>query len=280
MVKMAMSRAFSAPALIFAVLVPCAAQSLQDQLSKAPPEVDQRLRERISEFYQYHVDRKFRLAEKLVAEDTKEFFFEQKKKTILKFDIKEIQYSDDFTKAKATVICEQHVMIPGFAGKPMGIPVPSYWKLEDKDWYWYVDPDRLAETPFGVMKRPDPSSPAQENIDITSAINSAPDVEAIQKGVQADKDKVVLAPGREKDQVTLANLLPGKLTLSLHVPPVKGLSAALAKSELAGKERTTLHIAVDPAAPITKPVLLRITAMPMNKVLYVLVSYEKPGAAK
>jgi hypothetical protein len=64
------------------------------------------------------------------------------------------------------------------------------------------------------------------------------------------------------------------------VPPIKGLKATLADTELDGKSQTKLQIEVDPSDPIANPVLLRVTAMPMNKVLYVLVSYVKPGATK
>src|SRR5689334_610887 len=113
--------------LLFA-LAPLNAQIAADQLNKPPAEVDQALRARIAEFYQYHVDQKFRQAEAIVAEDTKEFFYSHKKPHYLSFEIVRIDYSKDFTTAKATMLTEQIIMAPGFLGTPLKIPSPSTWK--------------------------------------------------------------------------------------------------------------------------------------------------------
>src|ERR1044071_4289257 len=82
------------------------AQAPADLFQKAPPAVDQALRERIARFYQLHVDSKFRQAESLVAEDSKDFFYSANKPKYLGFEIKQIIYSDDFTKARAVVITQ------------------------------------------------------------------------------------------------------------------------------------------------------------------------------
>src|SRR5262245_19462395 len=88
------------------------AQAPADLFNKPPVEVDAALRARIDEFYGYHVIQQFRLAEALVAEDTKDFFYSHNKPLYLSFQISRIEYSKDFTKAKATVIGEQFVMMP------------------------------------------------------------------------------------------------------------------------------------------------------------------------
>lgn len=48
-------------------------QTATNPFDKAPIEVDTALRERIAKFYQAHVDKKPRLAEQYVAEDTKDY---------------------------------------------------------------------------------------------------------------------------------------------------------------------------------------------------------------
>src|SRR5260370_24279308 len=74
----------------------------QDSLfDKAPPDVDEALRARITGFYQAHVDKKFRQADQFVAEDTKDFYYESNKPAYLSFNIGKITYSENFTKAKA-----------------------------------------------------------------------------------------------------------------------------------------------------------------------------------
>ena len=50
------------------------AQSPEELFEKAPPHVDQTLRERVKIFYQAHVDGKFRVADTVVHEDSKDAF--------------------------------------------------------------------------------------------------------------------------------------------------------------------------------------------------------------
>ena len=138
---------------IFAVLAGAALaqQSAADLFHKPPADVDRALRARINEFYQDHVKGEFRKAEALVAEDTKDYFYDGNKPHYLSFELVSIKYSDDFQKAEALVKVEQRVLLPGFDGKPMIFPIPSFWKLENGEWYWYVDKEKMYDTPFGRM---------------------------------------------------------------------------------------------------------------------------------
>src|SRR5215475_5648840 len=81
----------------------------QDPFNRPPADVDEALRARIKLFYQYHVTgdaQAYRKAEALVAEDTKDYFYTHNKPKYISFEISRIDYSDHFTKAKATVLCE------------------------------------------------------------------------------------------------------------------------------------------------------------------------------
>src|ERR1700733_15530283 len=73
------------------------------------PEADQALRERVSEFFQDHVDGKFIKAFDLVAEDTKEYFFSAQKSKLLSFKIDTIEYSENSTKADVRLTTERMV---------------------------------------------------------------------------------------------------------------------------------------------------------------------------
>ena len=128
------------------------AQNPDNPFDKPPADVDKALRERMYQFYHFHVTGEYRKAEALVAEDTKDFFYTRNKPAYLSFEISRITYSDNYTRAKAVVLCEQYVMMPGFADKPLKVPTPSTWKLEDGKWYWWIDPEALRDTPFGKMK--------------------------------------------------------------------------------------------------------------------------------
>src|SRR5271155_3770113 len=136
-------------------------QTPTNPFDKPPADVDDALRARVTEFYKYHVDGKLRLAEKLVAEDAKDDFFAAMKPAIKSFRIDQIAYSDNYTKAKVTMVGSAMVHFMGMAAPQlMDMPFPSFWKIENGKWcfYYYVDPDRM--TPFGKQKPPVPGSKA------------------------------------------------------------------------------------------------------------------------
>src|ERR1700734_2080831 len=139
--------------LILASLAAAAfAQDPADLFNRPPADVDQALRARITEFFHYHVTGEPRKAEELVAEDTKDYFYNNNKPHYLSFEIGKIEYSDGYTKAKALVTVKMAIMLPGFNGKVMQIPSASYWKLIDGKWYWYLDTAMRNTGPMGEMK--------------------------------------------------------------------------------------------------------------------------------
>src|SRR4051794_20790033 len=125
------------------------AQNAADVFNKPPAKVDQALRQRIDQFYQFHIKKEFRKAEAFVAPDTREYFYSHNKPAYLSCELRSIAYSDNFKKAKATVACEQFVMVPGFTDKPLKVPFGSTWELLKGKWFWYVDQEALKNTPFG-----------------------------------------------------------------------------------------------------------------------------------
>lgn len=136
---------------VWALAVRALGQQPADLFTKAPPAIDEALRDRISKFFQLQVDGKPRQAEQYVAEESKDYYYEMQKPKYLSFEIRSISYSDEFTKAKAMIAVEMIVNMPGFQNKPMKIPFMTWWKVADGQWFWYVDPDASRITPFGKM---------------------------------------------------------------------------------------------------------------------------------
>src|SRR3954470_9023913 len=137
---------------LFAVFVTALfAQNAAKPAPKPPAAVDEALRARITEFFHYHITEEYRKAEKLVSEDSQDFYYMHNKPHYLTYQIQKIDYSDNFTKAKVQTICEQYFHGLGFEGKPLKSPSMSTWKLVDGQWFWYVDADELAKGPFGRM---------------------------------------------------------------------------------------------------------------------------------
>jgi len=227
--------------------------------NRPPADVDQALRARIAEFYDDHIKDVPRKAEALVAEDTKDYFYNHNKPKYLKCEIKQIDYSDKFTKAIAQVTCEQHVMIPGFTGT-LPVPEPSYWKIEDGKWCWYVDPENIGRSPFGKMK-PGPASAVVNGAPISiTNIPTTPDF--LFNQVKLDKNEVTLKPG-ESATVTVSNGAPGPMTLTIP-SRLSGIEASLDKTTLQSGEKSTLTVK---AGENAKAGVLNLQVDPINQVL-------------
>ena len=130
------------PAVASVLAVSVQGQTAPDAFNKAPKNVDDALKARAMEFYQDHVSGKYRKAEELVAEDSKDGFYAATKPVLNSFRFSEIAYSNDYSKAKITVVGKMMMTFLGMAGpQMMDVPFPSYWKLEGGKWVWYIFQD-------------------------------------------------------------------------------------------------------------------------------------------
>ena len=243
------------------------AQNAGDLFNKPPADVDQALRARITAFFDLHVKGEFRKAEALVAEDTKDIYYSSNKTQYLSFEIGRIDYSDNFTRAKATVLTEQYIMLPGFMGKPIKIPIPSTWKLVDGTWYWYVDPESLRMTPFGKLGAGSAPGSASATKSIPEIPTTVPDF--IYKLVKADKASVTLQAG-ESGQVTITNSAPGPMNISL-TGSVPGVEVKLDRTVLKAGEKAVLTVR---AGDNAKSGVLSIQVVQTNQVIPIQVAIQ------
>jgi len=212
------------------------AQNPADLFNRAPVDVDQALRARITEFFHYHVSGEPRKAEELVAEDTKDYFYNNNKPHYISFEIGKIDYSDGFTKAKALVIVKMAIMMPGFNGKVMDIPTPSYWELIDGKWYWYLTKSMQNASPMGEMK-PGPPSLGAAPPAMPVIPQSASELYA---QVKADKGAVSVTPGTT-DQVVISNGMVGPINLTIQ-GKIEGIEASFDQAEIKPGEKATLTV--------------------------------------
>ncbi len=214
------------------------AQPNDPSMPKPPADVDAALRARVLEFFDLHVAAQFRKAEELVAEDTKDYFYARSKPKYLSCEFSKIDYSENFTKANAVMVCEQYIMMPGFADKPMKMPIRSTWKVENGKWMWFVDQDALRNTPWGRMT-PGASPPAGA-APPPSLPNIPTSADFLFKQIQLDKGAVRLKPG-ESAQVIISNAAPGVMSLLLPAS-LLGVEAKLDKSALPAGGKATLTL--------------------------------------
>ena len=220
----------------------CFAQTAPPDAPKPPAEVDQALRARINEFYGLLLKREFRKAEAIVAEDTKDYYYDIGKPDITKYELLEIHYSDNFTHATATTQCAQKVLLPGFPMGEWNVKVPSLWKFENGNWYWSVN-QREVMTPVGIINRVEPGNGAGRSAPPTAGVipkefPKTPDF-ALGK-VGADK-KTVTLEGDKAEKVTIVNGMAGQIRLSMP-PKQLGLDLQLEPAELSEGQKAVLTV--------------------------------------
>jgi hypothetical protein len=240
---------------------------------RPPADVDQALRARITEFYQLHVKGEFRRAEAFVAEDTQDLYYSRNKTQYVSFEIGRIEYSENFTRAKATIIAEQYVMMPGFGDKPLKIPTPSTWKVVDGKWYWYVDPESLRNSPFGKMTAGKgagtPHGPALNDASAPALASMPTSPDFLYTQVKLDKQSVTLKDG-EPEQVTIVNGAPGVMSISLS-GKLPGVESTLDRTSLKAGEKAVLTLR---AGSNAKPGVIHIVVDLTNQLLPIQVNLK------
>lgn len=247
------------------------AQDPAEQFTKAPPDIDEALRARIREFYQAHVDGKFREADKLVAPDSKDHFFAAEKRQYRSFDIVKIDYSENFTKAKAVVACETE--FAAFGNRfPVKMPLPSLWKIENGDWYWYTIPTNEVQSPIGVM-RPGPMPKESE----ASALGvRAPPISVLREKVRIDRKQIRLKadePGAE--EIKVSNQLAGSIRLKLEMIDFPGLEVKLNREQLDPNETGVISFRYRPGEKVERrEITVRLYVDPLGDLIPIIVTLE------
>jgi hypothetical protein len=256
------------------------AQDKKIPSESAPPEVNTALRARISQFYQAHVDGKYRLADQVVAEESKDLFFAMAKPRYLGFEVVRINYLDEkFTTAEAVVNCQANWSIRGQNLK-MNMPATSQWKLVDGQWFIVLTAPRERQTPFGTMHFPPPSD-KDPNPPSGSVLPADPKVLAqkILESVRADKSELTLSSYQPSSgEVKITNGMQGQVTLSVDLGGgFAGLTYSIDKKELKAGEVATIKFICEPKDASPKPVLnARILIEPINRELPVRLVFAIP----
>lgn len=259
------------PLVLIAVVL--SAQTRQNPFEKAPANIEEQLRARVTEFYQYFLESKFRKAEQLVAEESKDAFYAAGKPEMKGFRIGAIEYSKDFTQAKVEIVAKMQAakLVMGLANpkEMVDVPFPSYWKVEEGKWCWYVFNDPHRVTPFGPIN---PQTTANADADPSLAFKPV-ELGAVMSGVKVDRKNVMLRrePGAE-EKVTITNGLPGNAILSVDFGPEPGLAAKLDRTELKPGEKAALTLKTLPATNYA-PRAVAIKVAPTNQTIEIVVSW-------
>lgn len=257
--------------IVLAVLaVSCFAQNAEELFNRPPADVDQALRARIKEFYDDHIQGQPRKAEALVAEDTKDFYYNNNKPQYTYCQIRRIEYSEKFTDAKVTMLCGMYVMVPGFTDKPLDVPFPSTWKIEDGKWVWYVSQEARRASGMGLQMKPGPpvyTGRSDPNSHALPQLPTSPDF--LFSLVKVDKRDVELKRG-DSVQVNIANTSPGVMMLEV-AGKIAGVEATIENPNPKSNEKAVLTLkAADTAQSGTLDILVK----PISQVIPIHVTVK------
>ena len=219
-------------------------ESEETTFRSAPPEVMEAVKSRVVQFYTYFKEGKFRQAEALVTEESKDLFYNAPKKPLLGFEIATIQFNDDFDEAK--VLVNVDTMSPLMGSTPFKLPVGGKWVWVNDDWFLHME-QRAQESPFGKMEG-GPGTPGQG---LTAGAFSGKGIrpDAFQNMYAVNRREVRFPRASDKPverSVILHNPGPAKLAIEKQGPDVPGLIIDAGEGQMEPGEQREIRFTYDP----------------------------------
>lgn len=240
--------------------------------NRPPAGVDEALRARVLEFYNLEQEGRFRQAESLVCEESRDRYYDMEKTRWTSVELIQTLYEEGFTKARATMALG--TTMNTFSGPiPVKAPLTSLWHFEKGAWCRYIpEPSRDGiASPFGIMK-PSAGPPGAP----TPFGGGAPPVPANPKElasmVKLSRTTVSLPVSGGTETVDILNGMPGRVDLKMDCPNVAGLECKLSPESLPRSGKATLTLTFTPgqgAAPAAGEVHLVFEPLGTRKTVRV-----------
>jgi len=255
--------------IIVSVLASVALAQNPSIFHKAPPEVEEKLRARVIQFYTLYLQGKFRLAEALVAEEGRDLYYTMQKAPIRTFQLEQITWDDDFKNATVLVACLSAT--PRTAAEGLWVPINGRWRLDNGEWYMVIKP-RSTTTPFGTMKFDDPRNFKPQPF-------QRPTLEMLKANAFQVAPQKLEFPANATESVTrratIQNNMAGVLTVLVQDPKLPGLSVVLADRNVLPNTGATLEITYSPeVAKITGTREVRLSLQPVNQEVVIQLQFE------
>jgi hypothetical protein len=216
----------------------------------APPEVDQALRARVTQFYSANISGKWRDAFQVVADDMQNEYLAASKDTYDRCDTIKITYSDNFTKATVRENCHGEYRWHN-THIPATIPLTSTWKVVDGQWFWYYLKPTEVMTPWGLSTIPpdDPKTPGSSAVNTkieTVLKDPATMAKEILGQIKVDKKEIrLLGYETSRDELHISNTMPGTISVQITCAPVPGFRIKQASPDIGPKETSAIVFEYD-----------------------------------
>ena len=268
--------------LPLSVLLAAGLASGQDLKRKAPPEVDDALKTRVSNFYTHFQRGEFRQAEDYLDEESKDLFYNAKKNRIMDFKIQTVDYEEDFRKAKVLVVCKTVIQMLG--SEPVNMPLNSDWRFIEGDWRMHLTQNRGAEnadaaSPFGPMtfseNLPQPGSRFGGP---QAGAPQLPTIESLASMYRLSTDTLAFPkqsaqPVSRSMQVKSAAV--GKLIVEQQTRAIPGIEVEIEGAEIEPGGDATITFTYDPAKAehVTGRVRVDFLVMPISQTFQVYLDF-------
>jgi hypothetical protein len=216
----------------------------------APPEVDQALRARVTQFYSANISGKWRDAFQVVADDMQNEYLAASKDTYDHCDTIKITYSDNFSKATVRENCHGEYRWHN-THIPATIPLTSTWKVVDGQWFWYYLKPTEVMTPWGLSTIPpdDAKTPGSSAVNAkieTVLKDPATMAKEILGQIKVDKKEIrLLGYETSRDELHISNTMPGTISVQITCAPVPGFRIKQASPDVGPKESSAIVFEYD-----------------------------------
>lgn len=244
--------------------------------NRPPAGVDEALREKILEFYKLEQAGRFRQAEGLVCEDSKDRYYDMEKRRWTSVEIIQTQYEEGFTRARATVALGTTLTTLG-RPLPVKAPLTSLWNFEKGAWCRYIpepSKDGIA-TPFGTMKpasgENDPANPFGGGAPVMPT--SPEQVEAL---VKISRTLVSLPVTGGTEKVEIFNGMPGSVEIKVFCPGIIGLECEAPEAQIPKGGKGELVLKFTPHPDKFRPPVadVRLVAEPIGVTKIVRIQFR------
>jgi hypothetical protein len=256
-----------------------------------PPEVDQALRARVTQFMQYHVEGNFRKAYDMVAEDTKDEYFNMDKVHLQGFKIGDVKFTDNFTKASVTATMSKTINIVG-QEFPISTPSTTTWKIENGKWVWYDEAKPAWTNPVGLASAPAAAAAPTANANADAALPKEFDdktlasaARSILQQVSVDKKEITLAVDKtSEEKVIFHNGMPGSVQLELSAPEIPGFTVTLGQRIVRAGADVPVVFHYQPVGgdkgTTGDGLSVQLTVQPLDQTFVIRVNFAASGPVK
>jgi hypothetical protein len=214
-----------------------------------PPEVDQALRARVTQFYSANISGKWRDAFQVVADDMQNEYLAASKEKYDSCETVKISYSDNFTKASVLEKCRGEYRWRN-SQLPFNAPLSSTWKVVDGQWYWYFLKPTEMMTPFGLSTIK-PDTPGPDGTTVSGKIETVvKDPRSMAKEIlgqiKVDKKEIRLR-GYEtsSEELHISNGMDGTVSVTITSPPVPGFRIKQPSVDIGPKQTSAIVFEYD-----------------------------------